>query len=104
MHQLPRMLDPVNMYADVIERLILLPHLLLHDGLIADVPIPPALRVILTVPQRPCCSPRLLLRLLLRMQRLPAAAAAAVGTAAVGAFERPMGLYQLTVADRGACW
>jgi hypothetical protein len=101
MHQLPRLLDPVNMYADVIQRFVLLPHLLLHYGFIADVPIAPALRIIPIIPQRARSRARLLLRRLLRMQRLPAAAS--VG-AAVWAFERPMRLHQLAVTDGGPCW
>lgn len=46
MHKLSRVLDPVHMYTDVIERLVLLPHLLLHNGLVAHIPVTPPLRVV----------------------------------------------------------
>jgi hypothetical protein len=45
------MLDPVDVYTDMIKRLVLLLHLLLHHRLITDVPITPALRVIARVSQ-----------------------------------------------------
>lgn len=38
MHQQPRVFDAIHMYADVIQGLVLLPHLLLHHGLVADIP------------------------------------------------------------------
>lgn len=91
MHELPRVLDPIHVDADVVQSLVLLPHLLLHYSLITDIPISPPLRVIPThIPQR---------RLPVLRWR-PCAAAEAVGClAAAAATAAAPGLHQLAVPD-----
>jgi hypothetical protein len=83
MHQQPRLFDPVNMYADVIQRLILLLHLLLYQRIIAHTRISPALRIISIIN---CCiaaqRAKLLRRLLLLRTGLLWAAAATAAAAA----------------------
>jgi hypothetical protein len=107
MHELPRVLDPVYMNADVVKCLVLLPHLLLHDSFITDVPISPPLRVIpAAIPQRPPAAARLL-PVLRGMQRQlgGAAAAEAIGclAAAAAAAAAPR-LDQLAVPDGWTRW
>lgn len=98
MHELARVLDPIHVDADVVQCLVLLPHLLLHDSLITDIPISPPLRVIPThIPQRR-------LPVLRGMRQRLCAAAEAVGCLAAAAAAAAPRLHQLAVPDGWTGW